>query len=226
MQQQPAFFFLFLIALLITGCAGAPGGPLAASGDAQLAFETHVSVGDSGNTVISLGVSNAGDTAFAGDDAFAGVMELRDLRAHTLVVRSEARSLAPLDVGETAFPLGWEGELAPGEYYLIWGAAGYGANHTSFPVIDERHTSVNVATDGGVLPRPGDYGAAQPYVEMARATLAAQRDMKADAIIVQRVEAPPDRGLFAIFLQGPDGDVSVYHGQDGVVRAVSGTPVP
>jgi hypothetical protein len=130
--------FWFAILLLLTVAAGC-GVPQAKQADPELGFEVQMQVNSGQQFHASFGVENRGPTAFAGDKAFEGKMELRYADgAQTGELRASAKivELARLDPGETAWPVAWRAQLDPGAYTLTWGAADYGFTSVEFQIVE------------------------------------------------------------------------------------------
>ena len=131
---------LLLIALAVGGLALVlvSFNPSAAPAPepAELTFEVHLSTDADDQLVAKLGVRNSGMTAFRGDEAFAGVMDLRgeagEPQAHVEMAEL-TQSLAP---GESVFPTTWSGGLVPGAYRLTWGAPRYAYTMIEFSVVE------------------------------------------------------------------------------------------
>jgi hypothetical protein len=88
---------------------------------------------------VSLGVQNAGQNRFAGDERFHGQMALRYAegdRAGNLAASAELIPLEAIAPGETAWPLAWRAQLDPGAYTLTWGAEGYGETTVEFQIVE------------------------------------------------------------------------------------------
>ena len=120
-----------LLAMLLVACV-----PSLLQGNEQpeLAFEAHISADPDGETVISLGVENVGDQTVSLEDAFQGTMSVVEVATGAEAARSDVVGLDPLPPGETAFPAGWRGHLAPGDYRLNWGAGDLGGVMLDFTV--------------------------------------------------------------------------------------------
>lgn len=185
---------LMTAALLgLSGCAGAvqptPGAP-------RLIFEVRLSVDSEGATIARLGVRNTGTVPFPEDEALAGMAELRDA-AGLLQHRSEIMVRGPLAPGEVVFPYQWRGELAVGEYQLTWGAEGYGSTVASFTIVErdgrlslsEETTRVFDGYGANSSSEEGDYGEAQPLVDLAKAGLSERLGVDVDEITVRSVKA-------------------------------------
>ncbi len=117
----------FAICFLITACRSPQPGQSA------LLFQPKAYLGPARGVKIECAVLNPGPGIFRSDQAFHGKMHLQnadgDPQASLEVIRLDA-----LSPGEMAHPLRWEGALAPGTYYLIWGAAGYGSETLTFSI--------------------------------------------------------------------------------------------
>jgi len=189
---------LITIALLaLTGCSTSPEPALET---ARLTFEVALrGEMDDGKIVARLGVRNAGNVEFPGDEAFGGVMELRD-GSQALRSCGETMMMGRLAAGEATFPIEWKGELSPGAYTLTWGAPGYGATVVDFEVqessgmlvIGEEVTRVLSTYEPQGCPGGADEtgkSKSQALADRARSKLAEQLGVGVGEIAVQSVEA-------------------------------------
>ena len=104
-----------------------------------LEFVAKMEVNSAQEFHVSLGVQNAGQNRFAGDETFHAQMALRYAdgdRADDLVASAKLISLAAIAPGETDWTLGWGAPLDPGAYTLTWGAAGYGETTIAFQIVE------------------------------------------------------------------------------------------
>jgi len=104
-----------------------------------LIFSAMMEVNSAQEFQVSLGVQNAGQSRFAGDETFHGQMALRYAdgdRAGDLAASAEVISLEAIAPGETAWPLAWRAQLDPGAYTLTWGAEGYGETTVEFQIVE------------------------------------------------------------------------------------------
>jgi hypothetical protein len=132
--------WILLCALLTSLTVGGCAAPKPKDATSTLSFEAQMQVNAGQEFHVSLGIENAGQTSFAGDEQFGGEMELRYAdgdQAGELRARAEIETLSGLEPGETAWPMSWRGQLEPGTYTLTWGAEGYGKTIVQFE-IDER----------------------------------------------------------------------------------------
>jgi len=134
-RSRWVYSVLLMAVWAMTGCQHARTREAASA----LEFETAMQINAEQEFHVSLGVRNAGEKAFAGDQAFDGRMEMRytdgeqagDPRAGAHIV-----PLRALEPDETAWPLVWRGQLEPGAYVLTWGAEGYGSTEVTFQVVE------------------------------------------------------------------------------------------
>jgi hypothetical protein len=127
---------LVLVLLLLgAGCQRKPDDQASA-----LIFSTMMEVNGAQEFHVSLGVQNAGQNRFEGDETFHGQMTLRYAegdRAGNLAASAELISLEAIAPGETAWPLAWSvQQLDPGAYTLTWGAEGYGETTVEFQIVE------------------------------------------------------------------------------------------
>lgn len=117
---------------------------------ALITFRTHVQVNAQGQFEADLEVYNAGKKSFPGDDAFHGVMEIRDAEG-TLRARAEVVPLGALKRDSSAFPIYWQDRLPAGRYRLVWGAPQYGGVEQQFAIV-ERDGRLYLGEDQTVAP--------------------------------------------------------------------------
>ena len=104
-----------------------------------LIFSAMMEVNSAQEFQVSLGVQNAGQNRFEGDETFHGQMTLRYAegdRAGNLAASAEVIPLEAIAPGETAWPLAWSVQLDPGAYTLTWGAEGYGETTVEFQIVE------------------------------------------------------------------------------------------
>ena len=136
------FLVIALIATAVAAIAFAGAGcnvPKAEDTDPKLRFDAQIEVNSAQEFHVSLGITNAGTTAFSGDETFEGQMQLRYAdgdRAGELRARAEIVRLASLAPGETAWPMAWRAQLDPGTYTLTWGTEPYGFYSTEFQIVE------------------------------------------------------------------------------------------
>lgn len=195
-EMKAGILYLTMIIVLIalTGC-----GPLTeAQQEPRLEFEVAMQVNSDQEFHISLGVHNAGEATFEGDNSFNGEMELRhvpsaELRASVQIVPLE--SLAP---DETVWPFDWHGQLETGSYKLTWGAEGYGSTTEEFEIVEK---DGRLYFEGMPLaaPEPEALAGEDRDALVARATADLQRrlEVEAEEIEVKSVESVefPDASL-------------------------------
>ena len=131
-----------VVAILAVGVTAACGGGQAQ--EATLTFNAYdLDREEDGTSVLRLKVTNDGEETVAIDE-FGASFELKLMTKYgDLVAQEGVQSIGPLEPGETSTLLEWTGAL-DGNYYLYWGAPGYGAAEVHF-----------FATPGG---RPGRQG--------------------------------------------------------------------
>lgn len=170
-------------------------------------------VQDDGQTKVTAGQDNDGRSPFNGDDADSG-----DLRA-----RTELQPVEPLEPDKSTFPVGWEGELPPGMYKLVWGAADYGMTTATFTVVEGGWSMLhqNSEADAETL-RPNPE--VQSYINRTREKVAVRERIPEDEVTLLRVEAiPTSAGTYRIDL-GAEGRTFTYHvSEDGITSVPQGT---
>lgn len=149
---------LLLIVILLTGCGAATVSPPTMSPTPHLiTFVAFPRATDAGETMIDLGLANAGSQVLPANDAFGAVWQLigpdQALRAGG---RVEQTPLVPSD-GQAHILITWRGELEPGAYQLTWGAPGYGATIDQFTVVregDQSHITDRASHMTPIFPTP------------------------------------------------------------------------
>ena len=123
---------------LLTGCTAVEGS------GTPLAFEPHLRVSPEGKAEVVLGIHNISGTGMPAQANFDGGFRIERVQDGQSMVEIPFSSVDRLGPGQEAFPLGWEGELEPGEYHLIWGAPHFGATEMQFTVREGEWTVVDV----------------------------------------------------------------------------------
>jgi len=134
MSKRYVIRLVLVLFLLGAGCQRKPDDQASA-----LIFSAMMEVNGAQEFHVSLGVQNAGQNRFAGDETFHGQMTLRYAegdQAGNLAVSAELISLEAIAPGETAWPLAWRVQLDPGAYTLTWGAEGYGETTVEFQIVE------------------------------------------------------------------------------------------
>lgn len=185
MNRRNGFLMVMgmIVMSLAVGCTSVQAGA------ADMVFEAQLTVGVDQALQVSLAVRNAGQRTFRGDKQFRGQMEIRD-RAGDLSASAEVLPLPAIEPGETVWPLGWEGELAPGDYRLSWGADDYGFTAVEFAIV-ERGGRLYLANDAPPEPSATPAGLSSEedaLVAQAIADLQARLDVEEDQITVESVE--------------------------------------
>ena len=176
-----------IAALLLASCApAAEPEPVP-----QLRFEAPVAISAGQEFHVSLGLHNADARDFAGDERFEGQMEIRDASGE-LRASAEVLDLPAIPTGDTAWPLEWRGELAPGSYRLTWGSDKHGFTTVEFTVV-ERNGRLYMAEDAP----PEESTESERLTAQAIADLAGRLGINADQIIVESVTPAefPDASL-------------------------------
>jgi hypothetical protein len=83
---------------------------------------------------IEMGVANRSQERLEEQEPFAGHWQLLN-RAGQIRAEGYMHRLGRLEPGEARSPLHWEGELAEGSYWLLWGAPAIGATVTRFEIV-------------------------------------------------------------------------------------------
>lgn len=211
-KTNSLLWFLFFAGSLLTACTAAEP---AAKQNIHLDFPLNLVVQGDGDTKITAGIRNDGSSHFPGTKAFNASLILRRAETGKLRARSELKTIEPLAPGASAFPLGWEGGLSPGEYQMVWGAPAYGTTVATFSVKEGGWTmlSLDLEKRNAAL-QANDYGALQSYVDEAKETLAAQEGIDLADIEVLRLE-PLGEGqdVYRVDL-GANGRFFEYHVND------------
>jgi hypothetical protein len=126
MQKLVAAIVMFLV----VGVSAACGGDEVQK--ETLTFNAHdLARDEDGMSVFRLKVTNDGEETVAIDE-FGASFELKLLtKFGDLVAQEGVEKIGPLAPGETSTLVEWTGEL-DGNYYLYWGAPGYGAAEVHF----------------------------------------------------------------------------------------------
>jgi hypothetical protein len=125
---------LVLVLLLLAGCQKKTDDQASA-----LIFSAMMEVNGAQEFHVRLGVQNASQNHFAGDDTFHGQMALRYAdsdRAGNLVVSAEVSSLEAIAPGETDWLIALRVQLDPGAYTLTWGSEGYDETTVEFQIVE------------------------------------------------------------------------------------------
>jgi hypothetical protein len=157
----------------------------------QLEFKTSIEIKADQECHINLGVQNAGDSAFEGDERFNGQMEIRRVPSDELRASAEVIPLQPLAPDETIWPMDWHSRLEPGTYRLTWGAEGYGSTIRQF-TINEKDGRLYIGEE-----QRNNLTPEEPNPEKAVSDLAERLGISAEAITVRSIEPTefPDASL-------------------------------
>lgn len=83
---------------------------------------------------IEMGVANRSQERLEEQEPFAGHWQLLN-RAGEVRAEGYVNALGRLEPAEVRSPYHWEGELAEGSYWLLWGAPSIGATVTRFEIV-------------------------------------------------------------------------------------------
>lgn len=83
---------------------------------------------------IEMGVANRSQERLEEQEPFAGHWQLLN-RAGEVRAEGYVNALGRLEPAEVRSPYHWEGELAEGSYWLLWGAPAIGATVTRFEIV-------------------------------------------------------------------------------------------
>ena len=190
-----------VVLLALVGCTTSPEPTPEA---AELHLKVEVNMDADGEVVLRFGAHNMGPADFPGDEDFVGKWELTD-EAGALRASGSLTIMGLLGAGKTAFPAEWKSELVPGAYTLTWSAADYDSIVVHFTIVErdgklsigEQVTHVFDDYEPQATPDEGDYGEAQPLMDLVIADLAERLGVSSDEIAVQSVETTefPDASL-------------------------------
>ena len=141
MHKRRALSVVFgfsILFVLLAGCAATEGR------GTPLAFEPHVRVTPEGQAKVTLGIHNISSTGMPAQASFNGGFRIESAQDGALIAEIPVPTLDRLGPGQSAFPIGWEGSLAPGEYQLIWGAQHFGVTELHFSVREGEWTMLDV----------------------------------------------------------------------------------
>jgi len=119
---------ILLFAFILTSCG--------TSSNSELQFITHISVGGSEETVMTMEVFNPGPATFKDYEIFDGQMQVSDAEGILQICREAPELVGVLKPGESHFAVGWRGILPSGTYHVTWGAPNYGGVVTTFTIIE------------------------------------------------------------------------------------------
>ncbi|MFO7741722.1 MAG: hypothetical protein R6X31_05335 [Anaerolineae bacterium] len=134
MKEKVLFVAIVMAVVVLASCGPFPD---VQQSEPQLDFTVAMQVHSAQELHISLGVRNAGDRTFEGDDSFNGEMEMRCVPSGELRASAQVVPLGALAPDETAWPLDWHGQLDAGPYELTWGAEGYGSTTEEFAIVEK-----------------------------------------------------------------------------------------
>lgn len=194
-----------------------------------LEFPVHITVNSNQRSHITLEVHNRSRSTFPGDKFFQGLMEIRSADGD-LLARANTRQIGAINPGGSAFVIGWEGELQPGSYQLIWGSTPYGYSLTNFDVYTQ-----NGRLQFGLEQETRQVSAREALPESKSATFLAKRleeisldlagllQMRKEQIFVSKLdaEAPannPAEQVYRVVLRAEDMEYLYLIDQDGFQR--------
>jgi hypothetical protein len=247
MKARIVYLTMTVVLIALMGC-----GPLTeAQQEPRLEFEVAMEVNSDEEFHISLGVHNAGEATFEGDNSFNGEMEIRHVPSGELRASAQIVPLRPLAPDETAWPFDWHGQLDAGKYKLIWGAEGYGSTTEEFAIVEKDgrlyFQGMRLAT-----PEPEASSGEERDALVARAVSDLQRRLEVEAeeievVSIERTEfsdaslgvPEPGQAYAQVIVPGiiirleAKGEVYAYHGAGERVvlvpeageRETSGEPV-
>ncbi len=130
MNRTPAWV-LFALLLGVIGCAN-----IAPLDVGRLKPEVRLSMGEDGQALIRIGVTNVGTGALPANEAFQGVMEVRD-GAGVVQSRIDAHKLGALEPGQTDMFGSLRTRYEPGTYRLLWNAPTMGQIALEFDILEQ-----------------------------------------------------------------------------------------